>query len=229
MSISEAERFGVSDEYWSRLSERDRALYQEIRPLRKSAYEVSVPIARIESTLSQLDADARLQGGELELIPDFQRGHVWTQDKQIAFMESVARGVAPLVIRFNSPAWLSLSEGGHKESDMNPHSVQCIDGLQRLTAMREFVAGNFKIFGNYTIDDLDNTQFSFKRIGMMWNMEMFTFQRRSDLLQFYLDLNSGGVVHSEAELQRVRELQQVALAVSAPEPVVGGRRRAPKA
>lgn len=210
MPISAAERFGVSDDYWNRLSERDRALYEEIRPLRKSAYVVHHRINNIENTLREMDTDARSQRGKLELIPDFQRGHVWSQEKQIAFMETVARGMAPLVIRFNCPGWQGDAKA--EGTDMNPHSVQCIDGLQRLTAMREFVAGNFKIFGKYSIEDLDETPFSFRRLGMTWTLEMFNIQRRADLLQFYLDLNSGGVVHSDAELDRVRSLRQEALA-----------------
>ena len=47
---------------------------------------------------------------------------------------------------------------------------------------------------------------SFNRMGAMWTMEMFNIASRADLLQFYLDLNSGGVVHSDAELARVGQL-----------------------
>lgn len=227
MNPSAAQRFGVSDEYWNRLSEKDRALYEEIRPLRKSAYTVHVPISGIEKKLAELESDAQIQGGHLELIPDFQRGHVWTQDKQIAFMESVARGVAPMVIRFNSPGW--QGEVRAEDTDLNLHGVQCIDGLQRLTAMREFVDGKFPIFGKYFVQDLADTEFSFNRVGKMWVLEMFTFQRRSELLQFYLDLNSGGVVHSDAELDRVRALKETALEAEPAAPVASPtRRRAPR-
>ncbi len=229
MSNPTAAHFGLSERYWEQLSEKDRALYGEFRPLRKAAYMVQVPINRVEAALADLDDDARRQGGQLELIPDFQRGHVWTQDKQIAFMESVVRGVAPLVIRFNCPGW--QGDASAALTDMNPHSVVCIDGLQRLTAMREFMAGKFKIFDKYSVDDLDNTPFSFRRMGMMWSQEVFNFQKRSDLLQFYLDLNSGGVVHSDAELERVRGLHQEALATTAsaePSPSKPSSRRAPR-
>ena len=47
---------------------------------------------------------------------------------------------------------------------------------------------------------------SFNRMGAMWTMEMFNIASRADLLQFYLDLNSGGVVHTDDELARVGQL-----------------------
>lgn len=84
--------------------------------------------------------------------------------------------------------------------------IQCIDGLQRLTALRDFVAGRFKVFNGYTLQDLEGTSFSFRRTGMAWTLEMFTIATRADLLQFYLDLNTGGVVHASEEIRRVTGL-----------------------
>ena len=80
MSLSDAARFG--------LSEKDRALYREFRPLRRSIYAVQNKILRIERTLENLARAAGSQVGELELNPDFQRGHVWTQAKQSALKEA---------------------------------------------------------------------------------------------------------------------------------------------
>lgn len=209
----EALKYGVSGEYWGRLSERDRDMYREIRPLRKSSYTVNNRIANIERTLADLAQDAQSSGGELELNPDFQRGHVWSQDKQIAFIEAVMRGTAPMVIRFNCPSWvekpLDMVEG------LNPASIQCVDGLQRLTAMREFVAGKFPIFEKYFMKDLEGSPFSLSRMDRTWVMEMFNIPTRKDLLQFYLDLNSGGVVHAPEELERVRGLLEESQAAPA--------------
>ena len=213
MSIRPSARFGVSDEYWNRITEKDRQLYEEIRPLRKATYSVQSRILRIEEALADLDRDAQMQGGRLELQPDFQRGHVWTPEKQVAFMESVVRGVAPMVIRFNCPGWDGSKPEGVEGLD--PYTIQCIDGLQRLTAMREFVAGNIKVFGGkYGVEDLNDTAFSFARMGANWTMEVFNIASRADLLQFYLDLNSGGVVHTPEELSRVGGLLDEARASS---------------
>lgn len=193
--------FGLNMEYWDRMGEKEHQLYRDIRPLRSSAYAVHNPISSTERTLAALADDAASAGGVLDLCPDFQRGHVWSQEKQIGFMESVLRGVAPMVIRFNCPAWDRLTK---VECDgLNPHDILCVDGLQRLTAMRDFMAGKFKVFGKYEVSDLDGTPFAMNNTQFMWVLEMFTISSRADLLQFYLDLNRGGVVHSPEELGRV--------------------------
>lgn len=200
----EAEKYGVSDEYWDRLSELDRQFYRDIRPLRKSTYTVNNMIANIERTLADLARDAQSGGGDLELSPDFQRGHVWSREKQVAFIEAILRGTAPLVIRFNCPGWNSGAKG--LVEGLNPATIQCVDGLQRLTAMREFVADKFPVFGKYYAKDLKNTPFSMSRPDKTWVMEVYNIPTRKELLQFYLDLNSGGVVHAPEELERVRGL-----------------------
>lgn len=119
-------------------------------------------------------------------------------------MEAVLRGTAPMTIRFNCPVW----QGADAESvvDLHPSTIQCIDGLQRLTAMRDFVAGKFTIYGDLTVEKLKGTSFALNRMGAMWIQEMYTIKSRAELLQFYLDLNSGGVVHSAEELTRVQGL-----------------------
>lgn len=89
--------------------------------------------------------------------------------------------------------------------------MQCIDGLQRLTAIRRFAANQLVIFGGETAESLAGTAFSPKRMRFMFTIKVFAFERRTDLLGLYLDLNAGGTVHSEAELARVRLLQAAAL------------------
>lgn len=51
-------------------------------------------------------------------------------------------------------------------------------------------------------------------MGTNWTMEVFNIASRADLLQFYLDLNSGGVVHTPEELSRVGGLLDEARASS---------------
>ncbi|MFU5648574.1 DUF262 domain-containing protein [Pseudomonas aeruginosa] len=96
----------------------------------------------------------------LELNPDFQRGHVWTPAQQVHFIENCLRGVVAssgLLIQFNSPSW----NDDASESDLPP-GLQCVDGLQRYTAVTEFVKGNVKPFG-FTAKEISRTQFSAMR------------------------------------------------------------------
>lgn len=83
----------------------------------------------------------------------------------------------------------------------------CVDGLQRLTAVVDFMDGKFKIFdGRYDQESLLKTAFSPRRKHLLF--QIYDVKDYGDLIQFYLDLNTGGVVHEESELDRVRKLQQ---------------------
>ena len=67
----------------------------------------------------------------LEMNPDFQRGHVWTEQQQIAYIEFLLRGgKSGRVLYFNCPCW-SL---GDRDEDF-----VCVDGLQRSTAIIRFI------------------------------------------------------------------------------------------
>lgn len=141
----------------------------------------------------------------VDLVPDFQRGHVWSEQQQGSYIENVLRGVVAasgLTIKFNAPAWDNEPTG-----DLNS-TVQCIDGLQRLTAIQRFVKGELKAFG-LSVTDFHGSSYSILQgAGGRFRMrvEIYTFQNKKDLVQHYLDLNTGGTPHSQAEIERVRAI-----------------------
>lgn len=195
--------FQLSNEYWNSLSANDRALYLRIRPHPTSQYAADVFISELERYLAGLQKDAMQQGGQLELVPDFQRGHVWTEVQQIAYVEAMIAGRVTCRIMLNGPGFNSL-QLGKPEGDIHPHLMQCIDGLQRLTAVRRFMAGEFTVFGDLHAADLVGTPFDPRRIRVRF--EIFGFARRAELLEFYLQLNAGGTPHTDEELARVEHL-----------------------
>lgn len=66
----------------------------------------------------------------LELNPNFQRGHVWTREQQIAYVEYRLRGGKSGVdLYFNCSFWF---EG--KRGNTGYQAYVCVDGLQRITA-----------------------------------------------------------------------------------------------
>jgi hypothetical protein len=211
--------FGLSNEYWNRIPERDREMYALIRPLRRNLYAVDNHLSRIEDTLAELERQAVSMGGKFELNPDFQRGHVWSADQQARFVESFIRGLAPCHIRFNCAGFerATVTEGMHHQDFV------CVDGLQRLTALREFMGGRLEVFGKYTASDFKGTAFDPNR--MTWKMEVFGIATRRELLQFYLDINAGGTIHTSDELDRVRKLKDAAEA-AAPKPETGAKMKA---
>lgn len=150
----------LSDEYWANLSPKDQALYSLIRPQPKASYTVDIPFNQIEPFFADQLTTLPSLGGSFELEPDFQRGHVWTDAQRIAYVEAVLRGTAPTRILFNCPGWYRSHTGG---GDIPEHTFQCVDGLQRLTSVRKFLAGEFTIFGSLSADDLKGTPFALKR------------------------------------------------------------------
>ena len=207
---------GLSDQYWNRLSPEDQALYLVVRPLPRVSYSVDVPFGALEAFLSKQRDCIEAEGGSFELEPDFQRGHVWTPEQQACYMESVLRGAAPGKILFNCPGW---ERDLDVESDIAPNTFQCIDGLQRLTATRLFLAGQIEVFGGLSAHDLKGGPFDPGR-RYCRPIGIYEFGKRADLLQFYLDVN-GGTAHAQSELDRVRTLRDQAL--QAPEMVERSR------
>lgn len=190
----------LSEQYWGRLSDSDKALYAPIRPVAAATYEVDIGLSQIESFLSRQDEDMRSMGGILELEPDYQRGHVWTAEQRVRYVESLIRGRAPNLILFNCPGWTR----GKKPGDIPEHHFQCIDGLQRLTTLRMFMRDEVQVFDGLTASALLGTPFDPKRLRI--KVGVYEFATRAELLQFYLDLNAGGTVHPSEELDRVRAL-----------------------
>lgn len=178
-------------------SEYEDHLTSLVRPLRTAKWQSDYFWNRIERAIVELGNDH----GGLELIPDFQRGHVWTEAQQTHYIENCMRGVVPssgYLIQFNCPTW-----GEHRSATDLPDGLQCVDGLQRYTAITRFARGEVKAFG-LTADDFAGTQFDLKRFRM--TVAVHDFTSRSDLLNHYLSINAGGTPHSAEEIERVRGL-----------------------
>lgn len=129
----------------------------------------------------------------LDLCPDFQRGHVWTPNQRVAYIEAKLAGGVPVdVIRFNHPEWGRSYEGG----------MVCVDGLQRLTTALMFLHDDVKVFGGHTRSQIEGRIPS--RISFKFNVN--NLRTRVEVLRWYLELNGGGTPHSLEELIRVQAL-----------------------
>jgi hypothetical protein len=175
----------------------EQGLIELIKPLGTAKWQADYRWDKIEGSLEGLGDDY----GGLELIPDFQRGHVWSKQQQVHFVENCLRGVVAsngFLIQFNCASWNENA----KSTDLPP-GLQCVDGLQRFTAITAFVKGEVKPFG-LSIDDLKGSQFHPSKFYM--KVSVHTFASRVDLLSHYLAINSGGTQHSNDEIARVRGL-----------------------
>lgn len=150
-------------------------------------YGIDVPLSSLRENLERF---------EVRLDPEYQRGHVWTTKQQEKFVGALLQNHRSL-----PPIWLNW-----ESPDTRPSEV--VDGKQRITAGLAWLQGEIKahcpcgIVMHY--DDLDERdRRGLWMVTMRWNWVQLD---RADVLQYYLSLNSGGTVHSEEELGRVRSM-----------------------
>lgn len=153
------------------------------------AWECDFQLNRV---IAFVDEQTREAG--LDLDPDFQRGHVWTVAQQSRWIEFFLRGgTTGRVLYFNNPAWSG------KASSYTDFVI--VDGKQRLEAIRAFVGGRLKVFGSYHHEYTDEI-----RLTQTMKINVNDLKTRAEVLLWYLQMNSGGTVHTDEELARIEEL-----------------------
>lgn len=156
-------------------------------------YEINVGFSYLEKAL-----EGYFEDYNLELNPDFQRGHVWTEEQQTSYMEFLLRGgKTARVIYFNCPYFFDYSP---EKYDMD---MVCVDGLQRLTAIRRFLKNEIKVFGHY-LNEFEDAEIIKRTYDIKFNIN--NLATRKEVLQWYLDFNTGGTIHSKEEIDRVKQL-----------------------
>jgi len=137
----------------------------------------------------------------LEVNSDFQRGHVWTESQQIEWVEYfLMGGKSGRTLYFNAAWW-----GDFDKSKFEYIDFVLVDGLQRLTAIKRFVADNLPIFDGYYISDFED---SLKRRVLRYNLTININSLRSkrEVLTWYIQMNAGGTPHTQAEIDKVEAL-----------------------
>jgi len=132
----------------------------------------------------------------LNLQPEFQRGHVWNigqQEKYIAaLLENRIKNADTIFL--NCPNWNS---GGYE-------NFVCVDGLQRITAVTNFYNNKIKYNDIYFINDFED-KIAMLRYHLL-KININTLKTNKEVMEWYIDMNSGGTIHTEEEIIRVREL-----------------------
>lgn len=135
----------------------------------------------------------------LQLNPKFQRGHVWTEDQQVAWLEYFLKGgKSGRIVYFNNPSQhKSVKDGSYND-------YVCVDGLQRITAIQRFMNNEIKVFGSYYREYEDETRIATHTIKVNIN----DLKTEREVLQWYVDMNSGGTPHTKAEIEKVEKMIQ---------------------
>lgn len=156
----------------------------------RSFYGTDVPIRSVIDTLEQF---------QVNLDPDYQRDHVWSADQQSEYVGALIEcpeGKNPIILNDVN------MDGSKRPSDV-------IDGKQRIAAMVAWLRGEIKAVcpcgESFLYDDLDDIDR--RCVGMTttlrWNWMRLD---REGVLRYYIALNTGGSVHTDEEINRVREL-----------------------
>lgn len=150
-------------------------------------YQVNMPLRYLSQRIEEWIKDDNLQ-----LVPDFQRGHVWIEEQQVKYIEFLLKGGnSARVIYFNHPGWMTGFQG----------DFVCVDGLQRLTACLRFLNNEIKAFETYYKDFEDKIPMD---IDLLINVN--NLKTKKEVLKWYLEMNSGGTVHTEEEINKVKRL-----------------------
>lgn len=151
----------------------------------------------------QIDADILylldwIEDNDVHLTPDFQRARVWTREQQIKFMEYIFRGGrSGRVLYFNKPSWQNDRYVGKYDE------MVCVDGLQRITAIQRFVNNEIPMFESY-YREYTNGKRRMDRVMMKINVN--SLKSEAEVLEWYLQMNTGGTPHTQEEIARVRAL-----------------------
>jgi len=152
----------------------------------RSLYHVDIEWKRLEVMIK----NEKVEMG-LDMDPDFQRAHVWTEQQQIAYIEYILRG---------GKSGKDLYFNSYDYPESTGYYV-IVDGKQRVQAVKQFMNGKIKVFGHYYTkgDRLDTFICSFS-----WNIA--SLKTRKEVLRWYLDFNSGGTDHTPEELDKVGKM-----------------------
>ena len=141
----------------------------------------------------------------LNLDPEFQRPHVWSEETKIKFIEFILRGGVVQPMRFNSPVFGGETHKNH--SDLS-EDIVLVDGKQRLNAIMEFIDNKIAVFGGNYLSDFDNPDLVLRSTSI--TVQVNKLQTKHELYQWYLEMNEGQVAHTQEELDRVRNLMKAA-------------------
>lgn len=98
-----------------------------------------------ENPYTVFELKRRCDKGQIILDPEFQRNpNIWTQEQKSKFIESI-------ILNFPLPYWYV------KQTQDGKYII--VDGLQRTSAIRDFIDNNFKLTGLKTLSVLNDNYF----------------------------------------------------------------------
>lgn len=162
---------------------------------RSASYMVNIHWSYLERAIKGFK-----ESDNFDMDPDFQREHVWDDEKRSKYIEFILQGGSSgMDILTNCPHYGS----GHGDPEVR-HMI-LVDGKQRLESVRMFMRDELLVFGGHRKSDYtDHSQHI--DLSFRFNWHVNDLPTREQILSWYLDVNNGGIVHTQEELSRVRTL-----------------------
>ena len=163
--------------------------FNEIKKIPMSHYAINVSWDGIEEHLERYSKKFNL-----DFSPDFQRDFVWTKEQKTQYIEYILKGgFSGKDIFFNQPGWMNTFED----------KMVIVDGKQRLNAVLEFLQNKVKAFGNFYSEFEGRIPSHYEFIFHINDLKNI-----KDVYQWYIDLNTGGTVHTDDEIKKVNNLME---------------------
>lgn len=152
---------------------------------------------------------AHLEMWAVNMDPEYQRDHVWSDDQAMDLMGHLLEGgTVPDII---------VNEVLLDDTEGLVSGLEVVDGKQRLTAclrwLRDEIPARLTDGRLIWKKDLDRNSLTTLSTSIRLSFKHVRLDEVS-VLRLYLRLNRGGTVHTEAEIERVRALLATAEAAA---------------
>ena len=87
--------------------------------------------------------------------------------------------------------------------DSKTDAMVLVDGKQRLEAMQKFKRDELPVFG-FTFNEWEDAEIACRRVIL--DIYINDLATRKEILQWYIDLNAGGIAHTDKEIDKVKNL-----------------------
>lgn len=156
-------------------------------------YKVDFDARRLQDNLYAYNVSTEKLGFGLEdtikhMTPAFQRkNNKWSTKQKIRFVENLLSGCRSEITLFTT-----------KHDNMD--DCEILDGLQRLTAISQFILGEFPIF-----DDVYFHQIAIPNIFINGrvSIRVYEFPTLRKAVEFYIAMNEG-ITHSPEDIQHAK-------------------------
>lgn len=158
--------------------------FNDIPQITASKYRVNISWTYIKYWLKE---------EQVNMDPDYQRDYVWTKTQKEQYIEWILKnGISGKDIFFNHPGWFGNWDG----------QMEIVDGKQRISAVLSFLNNEIKAYGYYLNQYTDRLN----TLTCSFTVHILDLKSRKEVMQWYIDMNSGGTIHTNEDIEKVKML-----------------------